>query len=353
MNNKSKLNIIQITSLEERVPPAKYGGTELVVYNLTEELVRKGHDVTLFASGDSLTSAKLIAPYQKSIRLMDAGSAKIRDTYKIIGVAEIFKHLLENQNCIDIIHNHTWRLIPFLSYLKLPVINTIHYPTDTDYQRPVYEKYPNFNYVSISNNQRKANKRLKFLGTIYNGIEVEKFTFNNEPEDYVAFLGRMSPEKGPLEAIKTAKAAGLTLKMAAKIDLVDKNYYEKFIKPEIDGKQIQYLGEVNHAGKVELLKNAKALLALISWEEPFGLTLIESLACGTPVVACNRGAIPELIIDGKTGFIVSSQKEAIAAAKGIKTINRNTCRKHAENNFSSKKMADGYERLYHEINKKN
>lgn len=346
-----KLNIVQVTSLEERVPPQKYGGTELVVYNLTQELVKKNHNVTLFASGDSLTSATLISPFEKPIRMIDAGSVKTRETFKIIGVAEAFKYILKNRDKIDVIHNHTWRIIPFLSALEIPVVNTIHYPLDTDYQQPVYNKYPLFNYVSISNSQRRANKDLQFLDTVYNGIETDKFEFSDKEGDYLAFLGRMSPEKGPLEAIKVAKEAGCKLKMAAKIDLADKEYYQKFIEPEIDGKQIQYLGEVDHAGKVELLKNAKALLALINWEEPFGLFIVEALSCGTPVIACGRGAVPELMVDGKTGFIVRSYSEAPEAILKIKDIKRSFCREHVEKNFSSKVMADNYEKIYYQVTK--
>lgn len=345
-NNVKKLNIVQITSLEERVPPNKYGGTELVVYNLTEELVKKGHNVTLFASGDSLTSSNLIAPFTKPLRMMDAGSAKARETFKLIGMAESFKYLLENQNKIDIVHNHTWRIVPFLSCLDIPIINTIHYPLDTDYQQPVYKKYPGLNYISISNSQRKANKELRILNTVYNGIEIRKFDFNDKPQDYLAFLGRMSPEKGPLEAIKTAKALGCQLKMAAKIDIADKEYFEKFIKHEIDNEQIQYVGELDHKGKVDLLRNAKALLALINWEEPFGLFIVEALACGTPVVACGRGAVPELMINGKTGFIVKSYLDAPDAVKNINSIDRSFCREHVRNNFSSEVMADNYEKNY-------
>ncbi len=357
MKKQKKLNIVQVTSLEERVPPHKYGGTELVVSNLTEELVRRGHKVTLFASNDSLTSARLVAPFKKPIRMIDAANAKIRDTYKIIGVAELFKYLLKNQKSIDIIHNHTWRIIPFLSSLNARVVNTVHHPLDIDYQLPIYKKYSEFNYISISNNQQKNGKRLKFLATVYNGINVGKFKFNSNPEEYLAFLGRMSLEKGLFEAIKTAKIAGCKLKIAAKIDIADEEYYKKIIKPEIDNKQIQYMSEVNQKGKTELLKNALVCICPLQWNEPFGLMMVEAMACGTPVIAFKRGSVPEVVKHNKTGFIVPPFNKnrkpniegLVEAVKKIDQIDRRECRRHVEENFTVEKMVDGYEEVYRKI----
>jgi len=190
------------------------------------------------------------------------------------------------------------------------------------------------------------------VANIYNGIDIERFPFNYKPKDYLAFLGRMSPEKGPVEAIKIAKKAKMKLIMAAKIDLVDQEYFAREVKPLIDDKQIKFIGEVNHQGKVKLLKNAKALITPIQWEEPFGLFFVEAMACGTPVIAFRMGSVPEVVKDGKTGFIVKNIKEAVEAVKNIDQIKREDCRIWVEKNFPIKKMVDDYEKIYYQIVKK-
>jgi glycosyltransferase involved in cell wall biosynthesis len=213
----------------------------------------------------------------------------------------------------------------------------------------VYGKFKKANYVSISKNQRKPMPNLNFTGNVYNGIEVNKFPFSEKVGNYLAFLGRMSPEKGPLQAIEVAKMAGLKLKMAAKVDVVDKDFFEGIIKPLIDNKQIEFIGEIGHKEKAEFLNNALALLAPIQWEEPFGLYFIEAMACGTPVISFNRGSVPEIIENGKTGFIVNSTKEMASAIKDLDKINRIDCRKHVEGHFTVEKMAEGYINVYKKI----
>lgn len=345
-----KLSIAQVAPFEERVPPLKYGGTELVISNLAEELVKRGHKVTLLASGDSITKAQLIPIFKKSIRKdPNIGTdLKKRNAIKFIGVARVVNYL--QQHKFDIIHNHIgWRFLPFCPMLNSTIVTTLHGPLDVEYQQFVYGSFPNANYISISNNQRQPMPKLNFTNTVYNGIQVDKFTFNSKKGKYAAFLGRMSPEKGPIQAIQAAKKAKIPLIMAAKVDLVDKEYFNKKVKPLIDGKLIKFIGEVDHRGKVKLLKDAAVLFALIQWEEPFGLFVVEALACGTPVIATNRGAMPELIKDGKTGFLVNNLSQAVKAVHNIDQINRQGCRKLAEDRFSVEKMADDYLKAYYKL----
>ena len=348
---RKKLCLAQIAPSEERVPPPKYGGTELVVSNLTEELIRRGHHVTLLASGDSITKARLVSTFKKAFRTdVDIGANLLkRNAVKLMEVARVVNFL--QQHKFDIIHNHiNWRFLPFISLLNsTPMVTTLHGSLDSDYQQFVYNAVPNKNYVSISNNQRQPMPQLNFICNIYHGIQINKFAFNSKKGNYVAFLGRMSPEKGPLQAIRAAKKAKIPLIMAAKVDLADKEYFRKKIKPLIDGKSVKFIGEVNHRGKVKLLRNAAALLCLIQWEEPFGLVMIEALACGTPVIANNRGSVPELIQKGKTGFIVKNINEAVKAIHSIDRIDRYDCRRSAEEKFSVEKMAEEYEKIYYKL----
>jgi len=343
------MKIVLIAPFEETVPPKKYGGTELVIYNLAQELTKRNHEVWLIACGDSKTNAKLLPVFPKPLRAYpEANDMKSRDSLKYIGVGKVLENLKNIKT--DIIHNHLgWRLLPFLPIIKAPVVTTLHGPLDTLHQKLVYGRFKDANYISISFNQRKPMRNLNFVGNVYNGIEIEKFPFTEKVGNYLAFLGRMSPEKGPLQAIEAAKRAGLKLKMAAKVDAVDKDFFESIIKPLIDGKQIEFIGEVGHKRKTEFLKNALALLAPIQWEEPFGLYFIEAMACGTPVISFNRGSVPEIIKDKKTGFIVNSAKEMADVIKDIDRINRIDCRKHVEKNFTLEKMTSGYEKIYNKI----
>jgi len=343
------MKIAQIAPFEESIPPKKYGGTERIVYHLTEELTKKGHDVTLFATGDSKTSAKLLPTFPRALRSIKIGqNFKAREAYKLIGLAKIIEILLKEN--FDIIHNHIgWRFLPFIKILKTKVVTTLHGPLDIGYQRFVYQEFPNSYYISISKNQREPLSKLNFVGNVYNGIDIKLFPFKEKAGNYLAFLGRMSPEKGPFEAIKIAKKTKMQLVMAAKIDLVDKEYFSKTIEPLIDNRMIKFIGEVGHKKKVQLLQNAKALLAPINWREPFGLFLTESMACGTPVIAFKHGSVPEVIKDKKTGFIVKNVDEAVESLKKIDQINRRDCRKWVEKKFTSEKMASGYAKIYDKV----
>ncbi|MDO8601888.1 MAG: glycosyltransferase family 4 protein [bacterium] len=334
---------------EESVPPSKYGGTELIVSNLAETLVARGHEVYLLASGDSQTKAKLVPVFFESIRKYPGAQNPLeRETMKFMGLGRTIIELQKLK--VDIVHNHIgWRYLPFASLYKAPTVTTLHGPLDVKYQQLVYGTYKDAAYVSISNSQREPFPDLNFAATVYNGIEVEKFEFEEKPGEYLAFLGRMSPEKGPIDAIKIAKAAGKKLIMAAKVDSVDVEYFTKKVKPLIDGKQIKFIGEVDHVGKVKLLKNALGLIAPINWREPFGLFLVEAMACGTPVLTRPMGAAPELILNEKTGFVYRTNRELIAAVKHLGSISRTACRKRVEDFFSAKRMTEGYEMVYRSL----
>ena len=341
------MKIAMLAPVEEQVPPKKYGGTELVVYNLAEELVKMGHDVTLFATKDSQTSAKLFPVFPRSIRSMKkAKDMNIRSSLKMVGVGKVVSYLNEEQ--FDIVHNHIgWMLLPFLDIIKSPVITTFHGFLKIPYQAEIYSRYTKANYVSISHNQRQSSiVDLDFIANVYNGIDVSKFKFFPKPKDYYAFLARISPEKGAAEAIRIAKEAGVKLIMAGKIDSVDEEYFLTNVKPHIDNKQVVFIGEVGHEEKVKLLGNAKALLAPIQWEEPFGLFFIESMACGTPVIATRRGSVPEIIKDKKTGYIVDTIEEAVKAIKNIDKIDRKNCFDHVNKNFRRDMMAKDYLEAY-------
>lgn len=343
------MKIVQVAPFEETVPPKKYGGTELVIYNLTQELVKRGHKVYLIAAGDSKTKAKLFPVFPRALRNQpQAQDLDVRDALKFIGTGKVLQYLKNLK--ADIIHNHLgWRLLPFSPLLKMPTVTTLHGPLDIKYQKIVYGAFAKENYISISDDQRAPFPGLNYKATIHNGIDIKKFPFSEKEGDYLAFLARMSPEKGPIEAIKVAKKTGLKLKMAAKVDAVDKEFFEKRVAPLIDGKRIEFLGEVDHAGKAKLLKGARALLAPLQWREPFGLFLIEAMACGTPVVVFDRGAAREIVEDEKTGFIVKNTEEMVTAVQKINRISRRRCRRRVEKYFSAEKMTDAYEKVYRKI----
>ncbi len=348
-----KLRIAQISPFEESVPPKKYGGTELVVSHLTEGLVKRGHTVYLVASGDSITKAKLLPVFPKSIRSNlppNETGVEAREALKFIGLGKILEYLLYKLK-VDIIHNHVgWRLLVFESlFKKTPMITTIHGPLDIPLKQIVYGNFAKSFFISISNNQREPMPQLNYVATVYNGIDIKNFEFSNKGGNYLAFLARISPEKGPLQAIQIAQKSGLELRMAAKVDVADKNFFEKEVNPLIDNKQIKFLGEIDHKTKVELLKNAKALLCPLQWREPFGLFIVEAMACGTPVIVFDRGSARELVVNGKTGFIVKNVNEAVAALKKIDRIDRNDCRRWVEKNFTKEKMVDEYEKVYYEV----
>ena len=340
------MKILQVAPLWEDVPPKNYGGTELVVCILCEELVKRGHEVTLIASKSSNTSVKIIAPIKKNLREM--GSI-MPSFYENIATSRA----IEISSEFDIIHNHCGlSMIPYQQFFKAPVLTTLHGAFILQEEINVYKTFKNLPYISISNSQRQKNKELNYLSTIYNGIWVDKFEFqekSNLKEPYLAFLGRISPEKGTHLAIKLAKETGWKLIIAAKVDKTDVEYYEKEIKPHIDNKKIVYIGEIGHEAKVELLKNAYAVVHAVTWPEPFGLIMVESMACGTPVLALNMGSIPEVIKHGVTGYIEDNIEDLIKRVKDIYKIDRFACRKHVEDNFSEKRMVDDYIKTYSKL----
>ncbi|KAB8319619.1 glycosyltransferase family 4 protein [Tolypothrix campylonemoides VB511288] len=337
------MKIAQVAPLWERVPPPTYGGIELVVSRLTDELVHRGHDVTLFASGDSQTLARLEAVYPRALRLDP--NVKEYTVYEMLELSQVYQIADE----FDIIHSHLGiSALPLASFVPTPTVHTLHGRFTTD-NRHVYTHHQKQPYVSISNAQREIN--LNYVGTVYNGINPEDYSFVAQPQDppYLAFLGRFSPEKGPQHAIAIAKQTGWRLKMAGKVDVVDSKFFEQEIAPHIDGQQIQYLGEINHAEKVELLGNAAITLFPITWQEPFGLVMIESMATGTPVIAMNLGSVPEVIAHGVSGFVCQSLDEMAAMIPRALELSRQTCREYIENKFSVIQMVDGYEAVYGKI----
>lgn len=336
------MRIAQVSPLWERVPPPGYGGIELVVGHLTDELVRRGHDVTLFASGDSQTLARLESVTPQALRLNPA--VKEPAAYDLLQLSRV----LQQAEAFDIIHFHTgFTAVPFAEMLKTPVVHTLH-GGFTDDNRQVFTQYGHQAYLSISDAQRKLEPRLNYVGTVYNGINPEDYPFYSQPEDspYLAFLGRISPEKGPQHAIAIAKQTGWRLIMAGKVDVVDREFFENEIAPQIDGEQIQYLGELTHTQKAELLGNAVVTLFPITWNEPFGLVMIESMCTGTPVIAMNLGSVPEVIANGKTGFVCDSVEEMIAAIPAAVKLNRQYCHDYVMRYFSVTQMVNNYEAAY-------
>ncbi len=343
------MKIALLAPFEEEVPPLKYGGTELIVFYLAKILSQKRHEVFLFATGNSKTPAKLIPIFPRAIRREPyASDLKKREAIKYIGISKIVEKLIKFD--VDIIHNHIgWRFLPFVSLFRAPIVTTLHGPLNIDYQKFVYSQFKSSNFVTISNSQRKPLTELNYVATVYNGIDVSALKFNDQPKDYFAFLGRMSPEKGPLQAIQIAKKAGIKLKMAAKVDEVDKEFFEKEIKFLIDNNQIEFLGEITQNEKSDFLRNARGLIAPLQWEEPFGLYFIEAMACGTPVITLKRGSALEVIKNNQTGFVLDNLKQAVAAVKDIHKIKREDCRKWVEENFTAERMVDNYEKVYQKI----
>jgi glycosyltransferase involved in cell wall biosynthesis len=340
-----KLRIAQIAPLVERVPPKKYGGTERVVYHLTEGLVAKGHDVTLFASGDSLTTAKLIAPVRESLRLGRKAHTPIMMNMMMLSM--VYEKMI---NQFDIIHSHLeYQTLPYAYRVKVPTVLTMHGRLDLGDTAAMLRSYPDMAYVSISDSQRSPVKEINWVKTIYHGYPPSCFEFNDNPCDYFLYLGRFSEEKKPQEAIMLARACNIPLKIAAKIDPVDKAFFEKQVRPLLDHPLIEYVGEVDENRKVELLKNAKALLNTIDWPEPFGLVMIEALACGTPVIVTGCGSAPEVITHGKTGFICNKKLDFIEAIRHVEQLSRKTCRKEFEERFTRNSMVDNYEELYYNL----
>lgn len=315
-----------------------------MVHALTEELVSRGHDVTLFASGDSATSGKLEAVYPRGLR-----EAKIQDKYGTntwtllnIGLA------YEMQDEFDIIHDHLAPLsVPMANLATTPVVMTMHGPFTAD-NRALFQTLRTPYVVTISESQMYSLPNLNHMGTVYNGLPMEAYPFGGKMGDYLLYVGRISPEKGVHVAIDVAQVLDLPLILAAKLDRYDVPYFHEYIEPNLSDR-IQWIGEVDEADRNKLMANARCFLHPVSWREPFGLAIIEAMACGCPVVAFDRGSIPEIVQTGVTGYVVRDVETMIEAVQNIGAIDRATCRAHALKHFSATKMTDGYEAVYRKI----
>lgn len=335
------MRIAQVAPLIESVPPRLYGGTERVVAFLTDELVRQGHQVTLFASGDSTTSARLIAPWPSALRFGGSGHDDLAPLVLML------EDVATRAHEFDIVHFHVGHLhFPLARRLATAHVTTLHGRLDIPELVPLYEAFADMPVVSISDAQRTPLPGAGWAGTVYHGLPPDLLRFSPGPGSYLAFLGRISPEKRVDRAIAIAVACGEPLRIAAKVDRADRAYFEQEIRPLLDHPLIQFIGEIDEAAKSEFLGHARALMFPIDWPEPFGMVMIEALACGVPVVAFRGGSVPEIIDHGATGFVVDTLEEAIAATRRVATLDRRQCRAVFERRFSASRMATDYLRLY-------
>ncbi len=338
------MRIAQVSPLYESVPPLLYGGTERIVSYLTEELVTMGHEVTLFASGDSQTRARLVSPCSKGLRL-DA-------TYQdhLVHHIIMLEHFFREANNFDIAHFHIDYLhYPLSSRHSLAHLTTLHGRLDLPDLRTLYSVFPSIPLVSISNSQRKPLPFLNWQGTVYHGLPRNLYKPRFEHGHYLAFLGRISPEKRPDLAVKIARRFGMELKIAAKVDPADVEYYQEVIRPLIDGSLVEYVGEISENEKDLFLGNAFALLFPIDWPEPFGMAMIEAIACGTPIIAFRRGSVPEVMLDGVTGFVVDNVKDAVEVLKKIPGLHRRLIHQVFEERFTSRRMTEEYLAIYQKM----
>jgi glycosyltransferase involved in cell wall biosynthesis len=338
------MHIAEIAPLAESVPPSHYGGTERVVSWLSDELVDLGEKVTLFASGGSKTKAELVAISPKPLRL----------SRPPIDPLSALAALLESVGCrakeFDVIHCHLdWIHIPLLRRLGTPFVTTLHGRLDLPHMHSFAASFGDAPFVSISNSQRTPLAELNFVDTIYHGLPEQLLRPNLQPGRYLAFLGRFTAEKGPHIAIRLARQAKLPLRIAAKIPRMETHYFKEQIEPLLDGNQVEFIGEVNETQKQNFLGNATAVLFPIDWPEPFGLVMIEAMACGTPVIAWRRGSVPEIIDHGVTGFIVDNEAEAIDAIKRIPTLDRARVRATFERRFTARRMAQAYRQCFRRL----
>lgn len=331
------MRIAQVAPLYESTPPRLYGGTERVVSYLTEELVRQGHDVTLFASGDSITSAELVAPCERALRLDPNCPDPL--AYHIVMLDQVYRRAED----FDVIHFH----IDYLHFAtssrhNVPHLTTLHGRLDLPALRQVYRQFSEEPLVSISDSQRRPIPWANWRATIFHGLPENLYSFEPHPRGYLAFIGRISPEKRVDRAIEIAKQVGMPIRIAAKVDKVDTEYFAERIKPMLCHPLVEYIGEIGDREKPEFLGGANALLFPIDWPEPFGLAMIEAMACGTPVIAFRRGSVPEIIEDGATGFIVDSVEQAVSAVRRLGSLRRTACRRAFERRFTVCRMAMDY-----------
>ena len=340
------MRIAQIAPLVEPVPPERYGGTERVVSHLIDELLRHGHEVTLFASGDSTAPANLIAPTRQSLRTDPTVEDTLAPHIQELGQA------IERAESFDIMHSHVdYVAFPTAALSPTPTVHTLHGRLDLPHLRPVFAQFHELAFVSISDAQRAPLEGLgiNWVATVYHGLPLDEYPFGPNGGDELVYLARISREKRPDLAIEIAKRAGMKLTMAAKIDSTDRDYFERDIRPLLDHPLIDFVGEVDHQRKVELLTRARALLFPIDWPEPFGLVMIEAMACGTPVVTRPCGAVPEIIAHERTGLVASSVDELVDAVKRVDRLDRRECRREVEERFSASRMARDYERVYRQV----
>ncbi len=331
------MRIAQVAPLIESVPPKHYGGTERIGSYLTEELVRAGHNVTLFASGDSVTNAGLIASCERSLRKNERCKDPVAREVLLVD------HVVEHANEFDLIHFHTGYLhFPICRYLPVPHVTTLHGRLDMPDMGPVFDRFRDVPVISISNAQRQPLPRANWQATIYHGLPKEFFAFQPNQGAYLAFLGRISPEKRVDRAIEIAKRVSMPLKIAAKVDRVDRRYFKRDIEPLLTQSHVEWVGEISDQQKNEFLGNAYALLFPIDWPEPFGLVMIEAMACGTPIIAYDRGSVPEVVENGVTGFIVNEIEQAVEAVGRVPDVSRARCREVFEKRFTASRMASDY-----------
>lgn len=339
------MRIAQLAPLIERVPPSGYGGTELVVSLLTEQLVKNGHDVTLFASGDSISESQLVSVIPEALRKRKDIPLHRWTAYELRSLLK----LQEMSSQFDIIHNHMgYQALPFLQQFDCPVLTTNHNHV-ADYCSDIFLAYKHLPFISISESYRKLNfpQELNYVAVIYNGIDIAKFKYDpNAQRDYLLFIGRVSADKGTAHAIDIAIRLGQPIKIAGKVDLVDADYFTEEVKPRLQNKNVEFLGEVSFAEKVALYAGAKAVLYPINFDEPFGLVMAEALASGTPVVGLNRGSVREVVSDGETGIIGNSVDELLMRFNELDNLSNAACRKRAEKFFSQERMTEDYENIY-------
>ena len=338
------MRIAQVCPLSESVPPKLYGGTERVVAFLTDELVAAGHHVTLFASGDSVTRAELVPCAPRGLRF-DQGCLDPIAPH-VLMIEEVVRRAAD----FDLVHFHVGYLhFPVMRRLGIARVTTVHGRLDIPDLQTIYRGFPDEPLVSISDAQRSPLPAVGWQGTVWNGLPAGQLSFHPGPGQYLAFLGRISPEKRPDRAIEIAERVGMPLKIAAKVDRVDEAYFAATIKPLLDHPLVEFVGEIDEQRKDEFLGNAAALLFPVDWPEPFGLVMIEALACGTPVVAFACGSVPEVMHDGLSGFVVSSVDEAVAAVPRALALPRERCRAYFEDRFTASRMAAAYVRIYEKM----
>jgi glycosyltransferase involved in cell wall biosynthesis len=341
------MRIAQVAPLWESVPPVAYGGTERVVSYLTEELMRRGHAVTLFASGDSRTSSRLVPAVERALRLSGIGTEAANAEH-----LRLLSYVFGHARNFDIIHCHVdYLAFPFSMLVRTPTVHTVHGRLDLPFLRDVYRDFRGVPLVSISHAQRAplAEVQPLWAATVHHGMPLDDVPFSRTPGRYLAFLGRISPEKRPDLAIQVATRVGIPLRIVAKVDVADRAYFEQVIVPLLDHPLVTYEGELSGQAKFEFLRDARALLFPIDWPEPFGLVMLEAMATGTPVIARPCGSVPEVVVDGRTGFVASTVDDLVQAVERVESIDRAACRRHVESQFSAARMADDYEAVYRHL----